>query len=791
LLVVETEIPSPFAASLQFGFVMDHLYGKEVPRAEARAALLSLDRALLDELMGAEGADEDTMRALAEVLAMRRGTAPKRRARTADELAVLVDRAGDVTEAELRERVATDEEGVVGDPIAALLADGRMLGVDIPVEGGRERRYLLTERWARLASAFGERAVTTVWTTEEIAREAEAAGGRPPRGEVASDPRPARHRLFAHPLDPSRLVPVQAANAIPESLRHATLARGAAARELLLRWLSLAGPVSLDDVRRRYRLPAEWVRARLDDWARAGTLVRGTFGDREVERWCARRVLEHARRRALAAARAAIEAVPLSAYVAFLQRWQQLDPRDRTEGAAGVERVTRQMYGLARPAAAWERDYLPARVERYDGEALSRLAARGELVWVGGGTWDESVGTWVLSTIRFVERGTEREWRRPGLRPETESRAARPGGSRDVSDAGDASPTPSPLSPDAARAYEALRAQGASFLADVERRSGLGPIAAREALRELVAAGLATNDTMDALREVVRLRPAARRDARDTPDPTRWLPADFTPSPGRPVVQRRPNPRRLAKWRRPDLPDRSGWVGRWSLVDYGDAASAFATDEPFAADEASAERVARQMLDRYGVVAREMWRRDRPALPWRAIYQELRRLEYRGEIRRGYFVRGLGGAQFALPEAVEAVREAARDDEAPVIVMATSDPADAYALDVPADARDPLARPRGRGALLVTRSGRVLLSVEGRGRRIAVAPGLAEGDVAAAARALAEHLVGRAVGRARARDLIVERIDDASAARSAGREAFRAAGYRSDGSALRVDAPAR
>src|SRR6185369_6882200 len=111
LVSVETPVPSPFAASLQFGFVMDWMYADDTPRAEQRAALLSLDRALLDELMGSSGADESTLAVLEDLLARRRGTAPGRRARNADELALLLDRSGDLTPDELRERVATIEEG--------------------------------------------------------------------------------------------------------------------------------------------------------------------------------------------------------------------------------------------------------------------------------------------------------------------------------------------------------------------------------------------------------------------------------------------------------------------------------------------------------------------------------------------------------------------------------------------------------------------------------------------------------------------------------------------------------
>ena len=93
---VQTDAPSPFAASLQFGFVMDWLYGDDTPRAEQRAALLSLDRSLLDEVMGGEGSDDITLEAIEQTLAERRGTAAGRRARTNDELAHMLDRAGDL-----------------------------------------------------------------------------------------------------------------------------------------------------------------------------------------------------------------------------------------------------------------------------------------------------------------------------------------------------------------------------------------------------------------------------------------------------------------------------------------------------------------------------------------------------------------------------------------------------------------------------------------------------------------------------------------------------------------------
>jgi len=79
-------------------------------------------------------------------------------------------------------------------------------------------------------------------------------------------------------------------------------------------------------------------------------------------------------------------------------------------------------------------------------------------------------------------------------------------------------------------------------------------------------------------------------------------------------------------------------------------------------EEVRALAVGRQWLDRYGIVTRECWKREHPPISWRAIYLELKKLEFRGEVRRGYFVRGLGGAQFAAPAAVELLRGIAAEN---------------------------------------------------------------------------------------------------------------------------------
>jgi ATP-dependent Lhr-like helicase len=237
-------------------------------------------------------------------------------------------------------------------------------------------------------------------------------------------------------------------------------------------------------------------------------------------------------------------------------------------------------------------------------------------------------------------------------------------------------------------------------------------------------------------------------------------------------VQKRPNLRRLPKWKRPELEsaeDASNWPGRWSLVRTPRVLG------PEVDESVWAEAIARQWLERYGVVSREMWRRERPVIAWRAIYRELKRLEFRGEVRRGYFVRGLGGAQFAVPEAVEMLRAPAspEGDGAPV-VMTVTDPANVYSLPMPQDAaRDPFVKPRSRGALLVTIDGVVAMMAERRGERILIRPETPESVVTRAAEALVAHLGARTAG-----DLTIETINGQPASGSSYLDAFRAAGFR-------------
>src|SRR6185437_5680708 len=147
-----------------------------------------------------------------------------------------------------------------------------------------------------------------------------------------------------------------------------------------------------------------------------------------------------------------------------------------------------------------------------------------------------------LSTVRFVRRGTARAW-------------------MSVDDS-------RPLGDHARSVIASLERDGASFFDELAAATSLATRQLRDALRELAGAGLVTSDTIDSLRAVLRWRPLISPRDRAQPDPTRWLPADFSPSAYRYVVQRRPNLRRMPRWKRPDREqvETESWPGRWSLV---------------------------------------------------------------------------------------------------------------------------------------------------------------------------------------------------------------------------------
>ena len=301
-----------------------------------------------------------------------------------------------------------------------------------------------------------------------------------------------------------------------------------------------------------------------------------------------------------------------------------------------------------------------------------------------------------------------------------------------------------------------LERRGASFFAELLAIAG----AASErqvfdALWDLVWAGLVTNDTFNPLRAL-----AARAPRAASGSPSRRRPGKNAPSPA---------------------------AGRWSLVAQLVAAPVDATRRAHARSLL--------LLDRWGIVARDALAAESIAGGFSAVYPVLRAMEEAGKIRRGHFVDGLGGAQFAFAGAVDQLR-AARDrqpeggaggrDASEVVLLAATDPANAFGAVLPwptprADAE--AARPRrGAGAAVVLVDGELALYIDRGGRQVLSFPAASGDAVTAAARALRGLLADR-----RRRALRIERIDGEPALDSPLRAAFEQAGFRAEYKGLALD----
>jgi ATP-dependent Lhr-like helicase len=233
---------------------------------------------------------------------------------------------------------------------------------------------------------------------------------------------------------------------------------------------------------------------------------------------------------------------------------------------------------------------------------------------------------------------------------------------------------------------ECLRQQGASFVVDISRTTALAPGAVRAALWQLLRLGMVTNDRFDAIRRGELPAQSASR------------------SPG---LLRRGNSRGA-----PASPE-----GRWSLLPWGSPSA-----------EVHAVLSASLLLHRHGIAARELALLDARMPSWRVLYEVLSRMELSGEVRRGYLVEGLSGAQFALPEAARLLQETALPSiNAPAVLLHSLDPANLYGSGAPLDI--PLleggTRPllRRQGNWLVLCAGRPILLIEHQGSRITALPG--------------------------------------------------------------------
>ena len=375
------------------------------------------------------------------------------------------------------------------------------------------------------------------------------------------------------------------------------------AAEMLRGHLEYLGPSTVADLSQATGLGGSDVLRALARLEQEGFALQGHFtAPDSSDEYCARRVLARIHAYTREKLHREIEPVTARDYMRFLLRWQHVTPDTRLEGRFGVLPVIEQLQGFELAAGAWEA-ILGARVDGYRTEWLDEACMSGQLTWgrlsVRSSEPDAVPRRAGLTPSRATPITlTVRDdlpWLLAAARGERQPAQPGPGRTQDV--------------------LEVLGQHGALFQSDLVTLTGRMPSEVEEALWDGVARGLVTADGFRAIRSLLGRRAAVAARGR--------------------------------RLRRAGRGFAAGSGGRWSLLP-----GATAAEDP---DEL-AEAVAEQLLARWGVVFRDLMTRENIAVSWRDLLWAMRRMEARGTIRGGRFVAGFSGEQFALPEAVEALR---------------------------------------------------------------------------------------------------------------------------------------
>jgi ATP-dependent Lhr-like helicase len=443
--------------------------------------------------------------------------------------------------------------------------------------------------------------------------------------------------------------------------------------ELVRRYARTHGPFTLGAVAERFVLDAAAVEGALRQLATEGRVLEGGFIPGGMHReWCDAEMLRLIRRKSLARLRREVEPVEQHTLARFLTHWQGvLTPRRGANLDALLDAIE-SLQGAPLTASLVESAILPARIAEYAPGGLDTLIAAGEVAWAGVepiGERDGRIALYLADKLPLLAQP------RPQAEPFTELEQ---------------------------KLLAVLEASGASFFDALHQAVGGGyPGETIDALWSLVWRGLITNDSLHALRAYIARPETARnqrrmqtgmvfRSRRTTPPtaqgrwsmvPVRGMDSQVSKArAGAPLIDVSPDSRPAV------LPASAPAIDMRGSGDPRDSRSGdrrySQSDRSFGPSQTEASHaLAMQLLSRYGVLMRESVAAENVVGGFSAVYDVLKALEESGRIRRGYFVAGLGAAQFALPAAVDLLRQLrnAPPDEKPEFVqLAASDPANPY-----------------------------------------------------------------------------------------------------------------
>jgi len=476
--------------------------------------------------------------------------------------------------------------------------------------------------------------------------------------------------------------------------------------ELVRRYARTHGPFTLREAAERFALDTESVESALRQLAHEGRVLEGGFRPGGLHReWCDAEILRQIRRKSLAKLRREVEPVEQHTLARFLTHWQGVLAPRRT-GTAHLDALLdaiESLQGAPLPASLLESSILPARIADFTSAGLDTLIAAGEVAWAGVepiGERDGRIALFLADKLPLLAQ------QRPPAEPLTEREE---------------------------KLLAVLESTGASFFDSLHEAAGSGyPGETIEALWSLVWRGLITNDSLHALRAYI-----ARPESARTP--------------------RRYQTGAVFRSRRTTPPTAQG---RWALLPLRPAGQR--TEDLRRATTERSHALALQLLNRYGVLLREQVAAENVPGGFSAVYDVLKALEESGRIRRGYFVGGLGATQFALPAAVDLLRQLRTEPtaEKPEFVqLAATDPANPYGSvlrwpDLPVAEEDSESAPRiltrAAYAEVILRNGELVAWVKRGNPNLLVFLPADEPERSQAAAGMAHFLCGRGQQRMRA-----------------------------------------
>lgn len=512
---------------------------------------------------------------------------------------------------------------------------------------------------------------------------------------------------------------------------------GDAVTVLVARWARTHGPFTTAEVAQRFGLTAAQARLGLEKLEAEDRLHRGEFRPNgKSEEWCDPEVLRQIKRRTIAKLRGQVAPVSRETLARFLPAWHRISGDQPHES---LEAAIEQLEGIPLSYRELTRLILPARVPDFRMHMLDELGAMGWLVWIGHSPLRNDDGRIQLFRRDRVDRLL--------VPPDAEAAVATIENFDDRHRA----------------ILEQLQKRGASFHAElVTALSAHPPDDVLSAVWDLVWAGLVTNDTLGALRSLQTPVRAVSSRTR-----TRTRPRDRGAGD---TSQRRRLPRGWWRDGRVTTSRMSGPGGRWSLVRDLLRHPATSTERAVA--------WAAMLLERHGVVARETAGIEALGGGFSGVYSVLRSMEEAGKLRRGYFVEGLGGAQFTYPGVVDRLRRV-RDavvHEHEVVALAATDPANAYGWLLPwpeLSGSNPQGARRAAGAAIVLIDGVPVLYLDRNGRRLRTFANASSEDVERALPALKTIAQGTTRGA-----IVLDQVGDDSALTSPMLPVLRAAGFK-------------